>query len=129
MLRKIEHLLPAAMSAVETLREENVIKSGYQGALSGFGSSIKQMGLLPTLAVYADQESGADISRVNLMHAIGNIIKSDQSTYSRKSTMKSTLFEEALYLSEQKNNLDELRDQTIKASVALKLAIRTFKLD
>jgi CRISPR-associated protein Cmr5 len=129
MLRRIEHLLKPAMLAVETLREGNKIKKGYQGAISGFGASVMQMGLLPTLAVYSDQGSSADIKRDKLLAALHLIVKSEESKFSKKSTLiRATDFlKEVLALTDTEK--EELQVNILQASIALKIAIRTFKLD
>lgn len=132
MLKKIEYLLPAAMAAVPAKLERNgSVAAGYQSAISAFGVSIMQMGLLPTFAVYMDQDSDADIDREKLLAALRHILMSPESRYSRKAQLAQLpdLFQEALALSKNANGLRELQDHTLHAAVALKLAIRTFKLD
>jgi len=132
MLKKIEYLLPAAMAAVPAKLEENgIVLSGYQSAISAFGVSVMQMGLLPTFAVYVDKGSDADISREKLLAALQHILSSAESRYSRKAQLGQMpdLLKEALAVRTNPNTLRELQEHTLQAAVALKLAIRTFKLD
>jgi hypothetical protein len=131
MLRKIEYLLPAAMNAVSATlaNSSGLVESGYQSALSGFGVSIMQMGLLPTFAVYNDKGSDADIDREKLLSAIQHVLASTQSKYPRKANFQtSSLMQEALSIHTNKPALRELKKHSLFAATALKLAIRTFKL-
>lgn len=131
MLRKIEYLIPAALEAIDKVLlpeyKANGIPKEYQGAISGFGSSLLQMGLLPTLAVYNDEEHGASIDRKKLLLVLQQILQHRDSHFSRKDLLgkQASLLKDAL----QSNfPQDELKEQLIQASLAFKLAIRTYKL-
>jgi len=139
MLRKIEYLIPAALEAVDSVLVEkygkNGIPSGYQGAISGFGTSLLQMGLLPTLAVYTDTDSGADIKRDLLLKTLFAIVLHADSKFSDGHKQQLPTDENGLVkigqLLRKVANADfqeELKEHLIQAALAFKLAIRTYKL-
>lgn len=131
MLRKIEYLIPAALEAIDQVLlsayKEGGIPKGYQGAISGFGASLLQMGLLPTLAVYHDEDHSADIDRKKLLKVLQLILKHQDSHFSKKAMLggKESMLKDAL---QPEFPQDELKKHLIQASLAFKLAIRTYKL-
>ncbi len=131
MQTKIEHLLPAALDAVDQVLVEKYgrerIPAGYQGAISGFGTSLIQMGLLPTLAVYTDQDSAASIERPLLLKTLFTILKSEESRFSAKSSLPAQ-HDNLLRDVSSGNYQKELKTHLMHAALALKLAIRTYKL-
>lgn len=131
MLRKIEHLIPAALESIDTVFSEDItnggIPSGYQSAASGFGVTLRQMGLLPTMAVYTDQGSDADIVRKKLLDALLHIVKHKDSRFSAKAQLGQV--ETLLRTARQPAFPQEaFKEHLLQASVAFKLAIRTYKL-
>lgn len=140
MLRKIEYLIPAALDAVDkvlvTEYGKDNIPSGYQSAISGFGTSLLQMGLLPTLAVYTDTDNSAGIQRDILLQTLFAIVLHQDSRLSEECKQKIPTDENGLL---QTNILlktvampdykqDELKAHLMQAALAFKLAIRTFNL-
>jgi CRISPR-associated protein Cmr5 len=133
MLRKIEHLIPAALDAIDDVLVaeygKDAIPSGYQSAISGFGATLLQMGLLPTLAVYSDEGSDAEIVRQKLLEVLKKIIAHDDSRFSvdGKNLLgkKKDLLKDALQPGFPQASFKE---HLLQASLAFKLAIRTYKL-
>lgn len=131
MLRKIEYLIPAALEAIDHVFaadiQGNGIPSGYQSAASGFGTTIMQMGLLPTLAVYADEGADAGIDRKKLLSALKKILTHEKSRFSQKTMLRQ---EQSLLKDALQPNFPqaELKEHLLHASLAFKLAIRTYKL-
>lgn len=138
MLRNIEYLIPAALDAVEkklAVKYQDGIPSGYQSAVSGFGTSLMQMGLLPTLAVYTDKDSGADIKRDLLLKALLHILTHKDSNFEAEA--KKRLLDDngnvqldPLLRTVSQNTFpaEEMKVHLMQAALAFKLAIRTFKL-
>lgn len=139
MLRKIEYLIPAALEAVDNVLvkkygQEN-IPSGYQSAISGFGTSLLQMGLLPTLAVYTDKESDADIYRDVLLKALFAIVLHADSKFPDENKQQLPVDTDGMVVIGQllrqvaKAGFQrELKEQLMQAALAFKLAIRTYNL-
>lgn len=138
MLKKIEKLIPAALDAIdENLAKhedykEKGIPSAYQSAISGFGTSILQMGLLPTLAVYYDTDNQSGITRKLLLDVLYAIILDN-------SVERSEALESALVQRNDSGNFlrtvsssaevkNEFKPKLMDAALAFKLAIRTYNL-
>lgn len=123
MRKRIEYLLKKALEAVpnaEIPNARNEIDEAYNGAIASLGASLIQMGLLPTLAVYAADDKKDKADKKKLMKAI-------LLTLGRPEADGRALLVSASQLQHQseKNRLiQDIND----ASVALKLVIRTFKL-
>lgn len=139
MLRKIEYLIPAALEAVDNVLVgqygKNSIPSGYQSAISGFGTSLLQMGLLPTLAVYSDTDSAAGIKRDLLLKALFAIVLHTESKLSQSQKRQFPTGENGLVIIGQLlptvaglGFQEELKEHLMQAALAFKLAIRTYKL-
>ena len=127
-MRKVEALIPAAITAVNVKMADNGnVNSAYKGYISSLGAGIIQSGLLPTLAMYKGNE-GSDKKKTNtsfLLEAIFEVIKSKPSV---PITDGEGLFEYALRASQIENNRQAVIDEVLNASIAIKLAIRTFKM-
>lgn len=125
-MRAVEKLIPYAIKAVSDSQMEvnGVINKAYKGYISSFGAGIIQSGLLPTLAMYKGNE-GSDKKKAdtsNLLKAVFNVIKE-----SRKSETipGNDLFNYALNAEDQQ----KVKQEILNASIAIKLAIRTFKME
>lgn len=135
MLKKIEKLIPAALDAIDAnllKKHPKGIPSGYQSAISGFGTSILQMGLVPTLAVYYDQDNQADIKRDVLLDTLYAIILHEKSEPG--AALKTVLAQRndtgafLRSISQSAEVKRELKSKLMDAALAFKLAIRTYNL-
>jgi len=110
--RKIEAYIPKAIEAIESLeianRDGEVAKQ-FNGYISSFGASIRQAGLLATVLFYGNANSNAEKEREKVVKAI-EIIIGDNIINPNNEIEKST------------------RAKVEDAAIALKLAIRTYKL-
>ena len=109
MRKRIEAYIPKALEAIETLsisNKDGEVAKQFNGYISSFGASIRQAGLLAT-SLFCGEKGRAEEERQKVVQAIEEIIgKSIQQNI------------------EDKNLKSEVED----AAVALKLAIRTYKL-
>lgn len=132
MKKRIEKYFPAAMDAIaRVLLKNNEIPREYQGYASAFGASILQMGLMPTLAVHADKESGSAQERPKLLHVLAlTMMKTESAGLPLKARNALQGHEEKLF--EVAVNHPELqadlREALLDAIVAVKLCMRTFKM-
>lgn len=149
--QRIHKLLPAAVAAIqrELSPQGQPIAKEYQGYISSFGASIMQMGLLPTLAVFAREFDAENNDRgatqdqrvlLNILHAVATCEPSglrqsikghlNEGKYSDNSGPREfrLLFRAAIDLAKNEDKLRELKMSLLDAAVATKLAIRTFKL-
>ncbi len=127
-MRAVEKLIPAAIASVQAnLAKNESVNKAYKGYISAFGAGIIQSGLLPTLAMYKGTE-GSDHKKAetgHLLKAIFEVIK-----VNRKPEIISDqdLFDYALRVMQDGNKQQMVMNEIINASIAVKLAIRTFKL-
>jgi CRISPR-associated protein Cmr5 len=128
-MRTVEKLIPAAINAVnDKMAKDGKVNSAYKGYISSLGAGIIQSGLLPTLAMYKGNED-SDKKKANtgcLLNAIFDVIRTKPSSTIQD---KDDLFDYALRASQQQNNRQSVIDEILHASIAIKLAIRTFKLE
>lgn len=135
MKKRIEKYFPAAMAAIKTvLQSENeavVIDREFQAYIASFGASVLQMGLLPTLAVYADKDSSSAKPRPLLLHVLALTLMADEGKFlsnEAKNALKGrerNLFQVAV---EHEPLRRELTENVLDAAVAVKLCMRTFNL-
>ncbi len=122
MKREIEKLIAPAIEAAEKhLQKEGTIASQYNGYISSFGAAVMQSGLLPAIAFNEKTTSGSEEDRSCLMRAILQIIKASPLEKGE------TLIKYVLATSETERRA--MRRDILNAATALKLAIRTFRLE
>jgi len=111
--RNIEKYIPEAIKVLN-----GIIPSSYNGYISSFGASIIQSGLKPTLALFENQNNQDNTREDRSVLPILILKVLDENT------------EETSLLRYVINNNEELlKQKIIDVAIALKLSIRTFKLD
>jgi len=118
--RAIEDYIPQVLKVLDAHYPNGVISSAYSGYIASFGASIVQSGLKPTLAFFENEnnEEKTKESRVVLNRHILKVLD--------KSHVDDSLLR---YVITYKGNQELLKQNIIDISIALKLAIRTFKLE
>lgn len=123
MNRRIDKLIPKAIEAAgRHLSTEGIIHSEYNGYISSFGSAVLQSGLKAAIAFNESESSGSAKDKRPLMRAILELVTK---TIVEKDS-KAKLLDHVLSFGE---NTSAIKDEIMDAATALKLAIRTFKLD
>lgn len=114
--RTIEAYIPKVLKVLDRTFTEGVIPSAYNGYISSFGASVMQSGLLPTLALFENTNASTKENKEYLSYLIVQVLtgRSDDISLLRYVLDK----DEAL-----------MKQQILDISVAIKLSIRTFKLD
>lgn len=131
MKKRIEKYFPAAMNAIADIlqKEGKDIPREYQAYAAAFGSAVLQMGLLPTLAVYADKESGSAEDKNALLKVLAKTVCAagtlNQSLSAKLVKEEYDLYKVAVFNRDQER---ALREHLLDAVVAVKLCLRTFKL-
>jgi len=116
--RNIEKYIPEAIKVLNENFENGIIPSSYNGYISSFGASIIQSGLKPTLALFENQNNQDNTREDRSVLPILILKVLDENT------------EETSLLRYVINNNEELlKQKIIDVAIALKLSIRTFKLD
>jgi len=109
MRSRIESYIPRALEAVretEIADRDGIVPSQYNGYIASFGASIRQAGLVATVLFY-ENSSGSEQDRSKVIKAIEYILD------------KKLVRDGKAVVS---------RDEVDDAAVALKLAVRTFKM-
>jgi len=114
--KNIEKHIPKAMEVLSNTFTDGIIPSAYNGYISSFGASVIQSGLLPTLALFENTNASTKENKESLTYLILQILTNRDDDIS--------LLRYVLA-----HNPDMLRDEILDISIAIKLAIRTFKLD
>lgn len=134
-MKKVEKYIKQAIDQVESTiseKDENKKSTGivlnvYNGYISAMGASIIQSGLLPTLASFEstkDNEKEGDKKRIST--SILNIIKDENKD---TSTEETSLLNYVISKSIEPEDIQYYKEKIINIGIALKLAIRTFKLE
>ncbi len=115
--KRIEEYIPKALKVLEKEFGSGVIPSAYNGYISQFGASIIQSGLLPTLALFENTNANTKENKEYLTNIILQVLREKDDDIS--------LLKYVLDSREE----DILKDKILDIAVAIKLSIRTFKLD
>jgi CRISPR-associated protein Cmr5 len=111
MRSRVEKFIPIAIETIKSVgiaQEDGTVPKQFNGYISSFAASIRQAGLLATILFYGNANSNAEQDRKKVIDAIEKIIQ--------KPLMKN-------------NRLGDVsRDEIEDAATALKLAVRTCKL-
>ncbi len=114
--QSVEKYIPEVMKVLKEAFPEGSIPSAYNGYISSFGASVMQSGLLPTLALFENTNASTRENREYLSYLIIQVLTGERNDIS--------LLEYVL-----QNNEALLKPKIIDIAVAIKLCIRTFKLD
>lgn len=132
MKKRIEKYFQPAMAAIqeELQKGKSEIPREYQAYAAAFGSSILQMGLLPTLAVHADAESGSAEDKGLLLKVLAKTLATSGSlskaAHEKLEANKFDLYRTVVFNREALER--EFREHLLDAIVAVKLCLRTFNL-
>lgn len=113
---------------------EGIVDKEYKGYISSMGASILQTGLFATIAFYAN-DSGKSAKSSYLLDAILRLINPDYQendkliTYVIEKSLKPNVTKNDIEISNLSfNKLYLIEEEITDALIALKLALRTFKL-
>lgn len=117
-LEKIDNFFIKELKKLYPKLKEKSIPSEYNGYISSFGASMLQSGLKPTLALFENENSKTQKAKKLLPQTILQILDSKTSETSLLRYVINSNKQETL-----------LKKQILDISIAIKLSIRTFKLD
>lgn len=132
MNKAIEKYIPSAVDLIEAkLAKNGKVATEYKGYISSMGASIIQSGLVATLAFYSAKEdnSGAAQAKQPLLDILHDLLK-DKYQQLKNIHAHKDILSYALDLQRANNRaaLQQLQRNVLNASVAMKLALRTFEL-
>lgn len=129
-LDRVETYIPKAMKSLQEHFPKNEIERKYSGYVASFGASLTQSGLIPTLAFYYNKPSdgggekkekekenrkkSSPVDRIKIMKILEEMLG-----------IKESLLK---YVINQEEDEELFQEKIKRAAVALKLAMRTFKL-
>lgn len=133
--KEIEKLMSAADTVLTGTnnmvqnKEKCIIPESYNGQVAALGVSISIIGLIPTLAIYYQDNDTQKANRRTVLDIIASILDKHYK-YDFKGQAKKIL-EFALDARKTGNNekLDKLKKDVVNSSLALKQIIRTYKLE
>ena len=114
--RGVESYIPKVMSVLKEEFSDGKIPSAFNGYISSFGASVMQSGLLPTLALFENTNASTKENKEYLTYLIIRVLTEKNDDIS--------LLNYVL-----KNNETLLKPKIMDIAIAIKLSIRTFKLD
>lgn len=114
--RLIENYIPKAMEVLDDEFQDGIIPSAYNGYISSFGASMIQSGLKPTLALFENTNAKTKESKEYLTYIILRVLTGKKDDIS-------------LLRYVMKKNEELMKQKIMDISIAIKLSIRTFKLD
>lgn len=115
--KRIESYIPKAIELLTKEFPEGEIAKAYNGYISSFGASIIQSGLKPTLAVFENSNASTKEDKSYLSTLILKLLPNAGGD----SLLK--------YVLADKDREEALKAEIVDIAIALKLSIRTFKLE
>lgn len=125
MKQRIEKYLPAAIkliSTVEIADRNGIVANEFNGYFSSFGAAIVLSGLKPALAFYSNENPDTTKNRAKILIAIYKLVVNANAHDNIKAR---ALLD---YVLSPGVDEEKIKSEIIDASVALKLAVRTYKL-
>lgn len=127
-MKTIDNLIPIAIDAIVASEipegPDKTVPNEYKGYIDSFGSVIVQNGLIPAVVFFEnsggkDSASGGQVAE-NRKKLMSSILKvTGQANHK-------TLYD-YITVSMPKKDIKFLRDEIVRAAIAVKLALRTFK--
>jgi CRISPR-associated protein Cmr5 len=114
-MNRIESLIPQVLTVLKDEFKDNKIPKEYNGYISSFGASVMMSGLKSTIAMFENQNAHTQEDRVKLMRIIFRVLTNNQT---------GKLLD---YVIENESNI--LKKEILDIATAIKLSIRTFKLE
>lgn len=141
MKKRIEKYIPDAIRLIKDVKiadEEGNVNNEFNGYFSSFGAAIVQSGLRPALAFFSNIKKGKTEDRAKIMVAIYLLVvpMKAQEALQQKITLlqkkedqeKERILALLNYVLNHEAEEKLLKAKIIDASIALKLAVRTYNL-
>lgn len=124
-MQSIDKYLATAITHIKD-ESNNFLENGqipkvYKGYIASFGTIIKQSGLLPAVVLFSNTQASGDANKGPILEAIFKLLKA------HTNLVEETHLDLLAFAIAKKD--DSLaRKEMIRAAIALKLALRTFKI-
>ncbi len=120
MKQQVEKFIPLAIELIREVgiaNEKGEVPSEFNGYFSSFGAAVVQSGLKPALAFFSNEERVKERSKI--LKAVYKLVTGNQATNAGE------LLDHVIRNADKE---ESLKANIIDAAVALKLAVRTYKL-
>lgn len=104
---------------------KGTINKSYNGQIAAFSVSVAMSGIKPIMAIYMSDSDKAAVDRKKIVELIAQMHKNDGGT---NSDTAEDLYKKVIEINDG-NKLAGLTGKIIEYAIALKLAVRTYKLD
>jgi len=129
-MNKINNLIAPAIAFIDStksqkgkddsfFKENGKVAKEYKGYISSFGAAVLQSGLKVGVALFSDSSSGGEQSKLPIMNGIRGLVLSDEEKNKYKTLMEFVIA----------HHHNGIRNKVLDATIALKLALRTFEFD
>lgn len=109
------------------IRSNGTINKSYNGQIAAFSVTVALSGLKPALMIYMSDSSNSDVDKKVIVDLLAEMYNRDKSLEKGNQKNRMTFFESIIRENDEVI-LDQYREDVMKYSIALKLAVRTFKL-
>lgn len=110
-------------------KKSGKVAKEYKGYISSFGTAVMQSGLKVAVALFSDKSSGGEQSKLPIVNALRELViskdKKDENSQSDYEQYPSLI----AYVIDPKHDNNGVRKKVLNATIALKLALRTFEID
>lgn len=132
-MKTYDKLLPDALKAVKNNKianDKGIVYRQYNGYISSFSANVIQSGLLATVVLYSNENAHTEEERgrIHILNAIKEVLAK---VYSKeyKDIENKKLYQIVLEYQNDTSKKRTLQRRILDTASALKLAIRTFKLE
>ena len=122
----IEQKLPKAIEILDARFPDGTIPKVYNGYIAALGAGIVQSGLKATLALYENRQANTQDDRSCLTRIILEILDPDHGLPQEGGECPGGSL--LRYVLERPEEEERLKERIVDIAVAVKLALRTFKL-
>lgn len=102
---------------------ELIIKEVYENYTAAFGMTVNQTGFRTAIAMYTENKTQSEGSRKIVIQLLFDILKAENLV------KENSLDETTSFILESEQSLDNYEELFKEASIALKRAIRTYKIE
>ena len=123
-MKKVESLIPDAIASLKNFigGGKHTIPAEYNGYINSFGISIRQSGLIPTLAFYSKKAQASEEDRTKILDILFDLVKTLKTDYDRYKNL-------LIMVLENMDHIDVIQKDIMTAAIAVKYAIRVFQLE
>ncbi|MFZ1978856.1 MAG: type III-B CRISPR module-associated protein Cmr5 [Bacteroidota bacterium] len=131
-MKKVDNLLESALELAKILQTEEdsgKIDKKVKSDISSFGTAIQQCGLIPAVAMFSNTNSESGKRNVKMLNLIYALLYGGIEGKTDEQLKSQPLLLQVVLNRENKTMSNTMRYETMQACIALKLAVRTFKLE